>query len=70
MMISRVPTLSLKSLKFSNSNSSYFVIFIALLIIFLISFFWQTILALSVSYFLFSLVNMLKYLLTLGKSTK
>lgn len=70
MMISRVPTLSLKSLKFSNSNSSYFVIFIALLIIFLISFFWQTVLAISVFYFLFSLVSMLKYLFALRKSSK
>ncbi|MDC0861481.1 CDP-diacylglycerol--serine O-phosphatidyltransferase [Alphaproteobacteria bacterium] len=70
MMISRIPTLSLKSLKLSNSNSSYFVILIALIIIFLISFFWQTILALSLSYLLFSLISLLKYLLAFRKSSK
>ena len=70
MMISRVPTLSLKALKLSGSNSSYFVIFIALIIIFLISFFWQTILALSLSYLLFSCLSLFKFLLNLRKSSK
>ena len=70
MMISRTPTLSLKSLKLSNSNSSYFIILIALLIIFLISFFWQTILVTSLSYLLFSLISLLKYLLAFRKSSK
>ncbi len=70
MMISRTPTLSLKSLKLSNSNSSYFIILIALLIIFLISFFWQTILVTSLSYLLFSLLSLLKYLLAFRKSSK
>ena len=70
MMISRVPTLSLKALKLSGSNSSYFVIFIALIMIFLISFFWQTILALSLSYLLFSCLSLFKFLLNLRKSSK
>ena len=38
--------------------------------IFLISFFWQTILAISLSYFAFSLISLVKFLFGLRKSSK
>jgi len=71
MMISRVPTMSLKSLKLSKSNSSYFIILIAIFIIFLISFFWQTIFFVSLAYLVFSLISLFRFFIFIGrKNTK
>ena len=62
MMISRVPTPSLKSLKLSSLYSKLLVLLFAIMLIFMISFFWQTILLIAVAYLVMSLVNLVIYL--------
>jgi CDP-diacylglycerol--serine O-phosphatidyltransferase len=62
MMISRVPTPSLKSLKLSSLYSKLLVLLFAIILIFMISFFWQTTLLIAVAYLVMSLVNLVIYL--------
>ena len=62
MMISRVPTPSLKSLKLSSLYSKLLVLLFAIMLIFMISFFWQTTLLIAVAYLVMSLVNLVIYL--------
>ena len=62
MMISRVPTPSLKSLKLSSLYSKLLVLLFAIMLIFMISFFWQTTLFIAVAYLVMSLVNLVIYL--------
>ena len=62
MMISRVPTPSLKSLKLNSSYSKLLVLVFAVLLIFMISFFWQTTLFIAVAYLVMSITNLTIYL--------
>lgn len=62
MMISRVPTPSLKSLKLNSSYSKLLVLVFAVLLIFMISFFWQTTLFIAVAYLVMSIINLTIYL--------
>ena len=62
MMISRVPTPSLKSLKLNSSYSKLLVLVFAVLLIFMISFFWQTTLFIAVAYLVMSIINSTIYL--------
>jgi CDP-diacylglycerol--serine O-phosphatidyltransferase len=62
MMISRVPTPSLKSLKLNSSYSKLLILVFAVLLIFMISFFWQTTLFIAVAYLVMSIINSTIYL--------
>jgi len=62
MMISRVPTPSLKSLKLNSLYSKLLVLVFAVLLIFMISFFWQTTLFIAVAYLVMSITNLTIYL--------
>ena len=62
MMISRVPTPSLKSLKLNSLYSKLLVLVFAVLLIFMISFFWQTTLFIAVAYLVMSIINSTIYL--------
>ena len=62
MMISRVPTPSLKSLKLNSLYSKLLVLVFAVLLIFMISFFWQTTLFIAVAYLVMSIINLTIYL--------
>ena len=62
MMISKVPTPSLKSLKLNSSYSKLLVLVFAVLLIFMISFFWQTTLFIAVAYLVMSIINSTIYL--------
>jgi len=60
MMISRVPTPSVKNLKVKTLYFRLMIIFTVIILIFLISYFWQTTLLVALIYLLFSLLRILK----------
>ena len=64
MMISRVPTPSVKNLKVKTLNFRLMIISVAIVLIFLISYFWQTTLLVAVAYLLLSLLSLLTYFFT------
>ena len=64
MMISRVPTPSVKNLKVKTLYFRLMIIFVAIVLIFLISYFWQTTLLVAVAYLLISLLSLLTYFFT------
>ena len=61
MMISRVPTPSLKNIKLNSLYFRLVVIFVVLILIFLITYFWQTTLAIAVAYFALAIFNLFFY---------
>lgn len=64
MMISRVPTPSVKNLKVKTLYFRLMIISIAIVLIFLISYFWQTTLLVAIAYLLISLLSLLTYFFT------
>ena len=64
MMISRVPTPSVKNLKVKTLYFRLMIISVAIVLIFLISYFWQTTLLVAIAYFLVSLLSLLTYFFT------
>ena len=64
MMISRVPTPSVKNLKVKTLYFRLMIIFIVIVLIFLISYFWQTTLLVAIAYLLITLLNLLTYFFT------
>ena len=64
MMISRVPTPSVKNLKVKTLYFRLMIISVAIVLIFLISYFWQTTLLLAIAYLLISLLSLLTYFFT------
>ena len=64
MMISRVPTPSVKNLKVKTLYFRLMIISVAIVLIFLISYFWQTTLLVAVTYLLISLLSLLTYFFT------
>ncbi len=69
MMISRVPTLSVKNIKLSPIFMRIVTVFLAIILIFLITYFWQTTLAIAIAYFLMSLINLLLYFFRFFKTS-
>ena len=61
MMISRVPTPSLKSIKLNSLYFRIVVIFVVLILIFLITYFWQTTLAIAIAYLALAIFNLFFY---------
>ena len=61
MMISRVPTPSAKNIKLSPLYMRLITILVIVILIFLITYFWQTTLFLAVTYLFLSLVNLFFY---------
>ena len=61
MMISRVPTPSVKNLKVKTLYFRLMIISVAIVLIFLISYFWQTTLLVAIAYLLISLLSLLTY---------
>mgnify|MGYP006231496519 FL=1 len=61
MMISRVPTPSVKNLKVKTLYFRLMIISVAIVLIFLISYFWQTTLLVAIIYLLISLLSLLTY---------
>ena len=64
MMISRVPTPSIKNLKVKTLYFRLMIISVAIVLIFLISYFWQTTLLVAIAYLLISLLSLLTYFFT------
>ncbi|MDC3149558.1 CDP-diacylglycerol--serine O-phosphatidyltransferase [Alphaproteobacteria bacterium] len=64
MMISRVPTPSVKNIKVKTLYFRLMIIFVAIVLIFLISYFWQTTLLVAIVYLLISLLSLLTYFFT------
>ena len=64
MMISRVPTPSVKNLKVKTLYFRLMIISVAIVLIFLISYFWQTTLLVAIAYLLISLFSLLTYFFT------
>ncbi len=64
MMISRVPTPSFKNLKVKTLYFRLMIISVAIVLIFLISYFWQTTLLVAIAYLLISLLSLLTYFFT------
>ena len=64
MMISRVPTPSVKNLKVKTLYFRLMIISVAIALIFLISYFWQTTLLVAIAYLLISLLSLLTYFFT------
>ena len=64
MMISRVPTPSVKNIKVKTLYFRLMIIFVAIVLIFLISYFWQTTLLVAIAYLLISLLSLLTYFFT------
>ena len=64
MMISRVPTPSVKNLKVKTLYFRLMIISVAIVLIFLISYFWQTTLLVAIVYLLISLLSLLTYFFT------
>ena len=64
MMISRVPTPSVKNLKVKTLYFRLMIISVAMVLIFLISYFWQTTLLVAIAYLLISLLSLLTYFFT------
>ena len=63
MMISRVPTPSLKSIKLNSFYFRVVVIFVVLILIFLITYFWQTTLVIALAYLASAIFNLFFYFL-------
>jgi len=63
MMISRVPTPSAKNIKLSSLYMRLITILVIVILIFLITYFWQTTLFLALTYLFLSLVNLFFYFL-------
>ena len=64
MMISRVPTPSVKNLKVKTLYFRLMIISVAIVLIFLISYFWQTTLLVAIAYLLISLLSLFTYFFT------
>ena len=64
MMISRVPTPSVKNLKVKTLYFRLMIISVAIVLIFLISYFWQTTLLVAIAYLLISLLSLITYFFT------
>ena len=64
MMISRVPTPSVKNLKVKTLYFRLMIISVVIVLIFLISYFWQTTLLVAIAYLLISLLSLLTYFFT------
>ena len=64
MMISRVPTPSVKNLKVKTLYFRLMIISVAMVLIFLISYFWQTTLLVAIAYLIISLFSLLTYFFT------
>ena len=64
MMISRVPTPSVKNLKVKTLYFRLMIISVAIVLIFLISYFWQTTLLVAIAYLLVSLLSLFTYFFT------
>ena len=64
MMISRVPTPSVKNLKVKTLYFRLMIISVAIVLIFLISYFWQTTLLVAIAYLIISLFSLLTYFFT------
>ena len=64
MMISRIPTPSVKNLKVKTLYFRLMIISVAIVLIFLISYFWQTTLLVAIAYLLISLLSLLTYFFT------
>ena len=64
MMISRVPTPSVKNLKVKTLYFRLVIISVAIVLIFLISYFWQTTLLVAIAYLLISLFSLITYFFT------
>ncbi len=64
MMISRVPTPSVKNLKVKTLYFRLMIISVAIVLIFLISYFWQTTFLVAIAYLLVSLLSLLTYFFT------
>ena len=69
MMISRVPTPSVKNIKLSPIFMRIVTVFLVIILIFLITYFWQTTLAISIAYLLMSLINLLLYFFRFFKTS-
>ena len=63
MMISRVPTPSAKNIKLTPLYMRLITILVIIILIFLITYFWQTTLFLAVIYLLMSVINLFFYFL-------
>ena len=61
MMISRVPTPSVKHIKLSPLHMRLITLMIVVVLIFLITYFWHTTLVIALAYLLMSLVNLTFY---------
>jgi len=61
MMISRVPTPSLKNIKLNSLYYRVVVLLVVLILIFLITYFWQTTLALALAYLALAIFNLFFY---------
>ena len=64
MMISRVPTPSVKNLKVKTLYFRLMIISVVIVLIFLISYFWQTTLLVAIAYLLISLFSLITYFFT------
>ena len=64
MMISRVPTPSVKNLKVKTLYFRLMIISVVIVFIFLISYFWQTTLLVAIAYLLISLLSLVTYFFT------
>ena len=64
MMISRVPTPSVKNLKVKTLYFRLMIISVVIILIFLISYFWQTTLLVAIAYLLISLLSLFTYFFT------
>jgi CDP-diacylglycerol--serine O-phosphatidyltransferase len=64
MMISRVPTPSVKNLKVKTLYFRLMIISVVIVLIFLISYFWQTTLLVAIAYLIISLFSLLTYFFT------
>ncbi len=61
MMISRVPTPSLKSIKLNSLYFRIIIIFVVIILIFLITYFWQTTVVLAIAYLFLAMFNLFFY---------
>ena len=69
MMISRVPTPSLKSIKLNSLYFRIMIIFVAIILIFLITYFWQTTLVIAFAYLILAIFNLFFYFLRFFSTT-
>ncbi len=61
MMISRVPTPSVKNIKLSPLYMRLVTLIVVVVLIFLITYFWQTTLVIALAYLIMSLINLFFY---------